>query len=86
MSLSSLGHNDKDDESCQHGGCYQEAAPKHQQCFVLEHPFAHGAGLAEAGRSARVCAVVSGETAMSNDVSVDANGGFGFALMLDRSE
>lgn len=82
ISLSSLGHDDKDDESCQHDGRYQEAASKHQQGFVVEHPFAHGAGLVEVGRSARLGGVVRWETAMSDDVSVEANRGFGFALVL----
>lgn len=81
--LSSLGHNDKDDKSCQHDGGDQEAASKHQQCFVLEHPFADRARLVEAGGSARTRGVVRRETATSDDVPVDADGGFGLAMVLD---
>lgn len=84
--LLSLGDDDEDDKCCQHSGCYQEATSKDQHRFVLEHPRTCRARFVQPTELAGLCSVILGETAASDDFSVDGDGGFGFGLVVGRGE
>lgn len=85
-SLVSLGDDDKDNECCQHNSCYQEAASENQHRFVLEHPFTCRAAFAQLAEPAGPHGVILRETAVSDNFSVDSDGGLRFGLVLVRSE
>lgn len=78
-----LGDDNEDDEWRQHNSCNQEAAPKNQHGFVLEHPRAHQARFV---RPAGLHCVIFWETTVSDNFSVDSDGGLGFGLVLGWSE